>query len=365
MLKKLALISTLVAVMVVGLGAWTRLVDAGLGCPDWPGCYGFLTVPQTPEKIAIAEARFPETPVEVEKGWPEMIHRYFASALGVLIIAMTVLAWRQKKRLDSDQASPSRALLGHCLLLLGVVIAQGLFGMWTVTLKLWPQVVAGHLMGGFTTLALLFLLFLRTHHAAPSVRAVRLESTQLRRLFRLSAVVLCLVLLQIFLGAWTAANYASLACGSELPTCHNEWWPRMDFAAGFNLLQSIGPNYLGGQLDNDARTAIHVAHRSGAVILTLAMLWLLVRLWQTGQGWLRQSVIIVASVLALQLGLGVVNVLLLTPLPIAIAHNLVGAALLLAMVLCMYRIHLLRAAVNAPSRSQLPSFETRPLMSSS
>ena len=243
---RLALFATALAVVVVLLGAYTRLTHAGLGCPDWPGCYGFIGVPMSEHKQAVAEARFPEAPVEVEKGWNEMVHRYFAGSLGLVILGLAVQALRRRGQDGQPLKLP--------LLLLGVVIAQAAFGMWTVTLQLWPQVVTAHLLGGFATLSLLFLLCLRLSAALPVLPAVS------RRLRALAGLALLLAVGQIALGGWVSSNYAAVAC-VDLPTCHGEWWPAMDFANGFHLTQHIGPNYLGGQLDSDARTAIHMTHR--------------------------------------------------------------------------------------------------------
>ena len=161
---RLALFATALAVVVVLLGAYTRLTHAGLGCPDWPGCYGFIGVPMSEHKQAVAEARFPEAPVEVEKGWNEMVHRYFAGSLGLVILGLAVQALRRRGQDGQPLKLP--------LLLLGVVIAQAAFGMWTVTLQLWPQVVTAHLLGGFATLSLLFLLCLRLSAALPVLPAV-------------------------------------------------------------------------------------------------------------------------------------------------------------------------------------------------
>lgn len=354
-LRRIAILSTCMAAVVVMLGAWTRLVDAGLGCPDWPGCYGFLTVPQTPEQLALAEARFPEHPVEHEKGWPEMIHRYFASSLGLLIIAMLIISVRESRRAAQINA-PAKADIPvkHCAGLLSLVILQGMFGMWTVTLKLWPQVVSGHLLGGFATLSLLFLLALRL--SVPATPTPMLLAGNAASVLKLAVLALVLVVVQIFLGAWTASNYAALACGSEFPGCHQSLWPHMDFAQGFNFMQSIGPNYLGGQIDNDARTAIHYTHRLGALVLTGVLLLLMYRIWRLESPVLRQSVKLLACVLTLQLTLGIANVLWLTPLPVAIAHNAVGAGLLLSMVLVVFRLH----RASAQTRAEVSCLNAQP-----
>ncbi|MFE1812335.1 COX15/CtaA family protein [Metapseudomonas otitidis] len=315
----LAAVATVLALVVVLLGAYTRLTHAGLGCPDWPGCYGFIGVPQTDAQLAHAERHFPEAPVEAQKGWNEMVHRYFAGTLGLAILGLAVHALVRRGR----DGQPLRLPLA----LLGVVITQAAFGMWTVTLKLWPQVVTAHLLGGFTTLALLFLLSLRLSGALP---ALGLPAG----LRRLAVAALTLVIGQIALGGWVSSNYAAVAC-VDLPTCHGQWWPAMDFANGFHLTQHIGPNYLGGQLDSDARTAIHMTHRLGALVVTLTLLALAWRLRGEGLGRLAGLLL---AVLALQVGLGISNVLFHLPLPVAVAHNGGGALLLLTLVLVNYRV---------------------------
>ncbi len=330
---RLALFATLLAVVVVLLGAYTRLTHAGLGCPDWPGCYGFIGVPMSEHKQALAEVRFPEAPVEVEKGWNEMVHRYFAGSLGLVILALAVQALRRRGEPGQPLKLP--------LLLLGVVIAQAAFGMWTVTLKLWPQVVTAHLLGGFTTLSLLFLLTLRLSGALPVLPGIS------RHLRGLAALALALVIGQIALGGWVSSNYAAVAC-VDLPTCHGEWLPAMDFANGFHLTQHIGPNYLGGQLDSEARTAIHMSHRLGALLVTLVLLVLAWRLRAAGQG--RLAVVLLLA-LASQVSLGISNVLLHLPLTVAVAHNGGGAALLLVLVLINYRLRGVAAVASAARES--------------
>lgn len=330
---RLALLATVLAVVVVLLGAYTRLTHAGLGCPDWPGCYGFISVPASEAQLAHAEANFPHAPVEAHKGWNEMIHRYFAGSLGLLIVALAVIAVRRR-------AEPGQPLKLP-LLLLGVVIAQAAFGMWTVTLKLWPQVVTAHLLGGFSTLALLFLLTLRLSGRLPSLPAV---PAQLRRL---AAVGLLVVIGQIALGGWVSSNYAAVAC-IDLPTCHGQWWPEMDFANGFHLSQHIGPNYLGGQLDSDARTAIHFTHRLGAMLVTLVLLALAWRLQRVGHGRLAGLLVLA---LAVQISLGVSNVLLHLPLAVAVAHNAGGALLLLSLVLVNYRLRVSASVATEPANN--------------
>lgn len=331
---RLALFATLLTVVVVLLGAYTRLTHAGLGCPDWPGCYGFLGVPMSEHKQAIAEARFPEAPVEVAKGWYEMIHRYFAGALGLVILAIAIQAVRRRE----DATQPLKLPLA----ILALVILQGAFGMWTVTLQLWPQVVTAHLLGGFATLSLLTLLTLRL--------SGRFAPLQLPgRLRALAAACLLLVIGQIVLGGWVSSNYAAVAC-VDLPTCHGEWWPAMDFGKGFHLTQHIGPNYLGGQLDSDARTAIHMSHRIGALLVTLVLLLLSWRLHRAGLSRLGGLVLLA---LAVQVSLGISNVIFHLPLLVAVAHNAGGAALLLTLVLVNYRLRAVSAGASAVSEPLL------------
>ncbi|CAK9891991.1 MULTISPECIES: COX15/CtaA family protein [Pseudomonas] len=323
---RLAVFATLLALVVVLLGAYTRLTHAGLGCPDWPGCYGFISVPKTEAQLAHAERHFPDTPVEAHKGRNEMVHRYFAGTLALVITLLALQAWRRHGRDGQPYRLP--------LLLLGVVFAQAAFGMWTVTLKLWPQVVTAHLLGGFATLSLLFLLSLRLSRAFAPLPKLPLSVR------RVAALGLLVVIGQIALGGWVSANYAAVAC-IDLPTCHGQWWPQADFANGFHLTQHIGPNYLGGQLDSDARTAIHMSHRLGALLVTAVMLILSWKLHRQGLSRLAGLVLVA---LAVQVSLGISNVVFHLPLAVAVAHNAGGAMLLLSMVLVNYRIRLVAQA---------------------
>lgn len=309
----------LLGFVVVILGAYTRLVHAGLGCPDWPGCYGFLSVPRSDGALELAQMRFPDSPVEAFKAWAEMIHRYAAGLLGLTILGLAMLALRYRDR----QGYPLKLPLA----LLALVICQALFGMWTVTLKLWPQIVTTHLLGGFATLSLLFLLCLRLSGRLPADVGL----TALRPLAR---AVLVVVIMQITLGGWVSSNYAAVAC-VDLPTCHGEWWPDMDFVAGFNIFQEIGPNYLGGMLFGEGRTAIHFTHRIGALVTMAAVLLLAWRLYRAG---LTATAAGLALVLFAQIGLGITNVLAHLPLAVAVAHNAVGAMLLLSLVLVNYQL---------------------------
>lgn len=332
--SRLVLFACMLAFVVVALGAFTRLSDAGLGCPDWPGCYGHLTWPTSTDEIASAEAVFPDAPVDVDKTWPEMVHRYFAGTLGLVILALSVLSlWQKRTQARHAESGKAPVKLSFALLLL--VIVQALFGMWTVTLKLWPQVVTAHLLGGFMTLSLLWLLFLRLRRRETQIESVWLRPQLLKSLRLISLAVFVLVVLQITLGGWTSSNYAALAC-IDFPTCHGEWLPDTDFAQGFNLSSEHGPNYLGGLLDNEARTAIHLSHRLGAIVVTVAVLLMSLLFWRTGIRGLKVLAVVTVSVLVLQVSLGVTNILAALPLSVAVAHNGVGALLMLVMVTVNY-----------------------------
>lgn len=333
-IRRLAIATTLLAAFVVALGAYTRLKDAGLGCPDWPGCYGFLTVPEHIDDIKIAQARFPDSPVEADKGWPEMIHRYFASTLGLLIVIQAALCVRYVRRLKQEQERLpviDQPPVKLSLFLVLLVICQGIFGMWTVTLKLWPQVVSGHLLGGFATLSLLFLFSLRVFKTPQQHMPTHERTSQPSRFSPWAIAGLVLVVVQVFLGAWTASNYAALAC-PDFPTCQGEWWPEMNLKAGFNLFQSIGPNYLGGVMDGESRVAIHMIHRVGALLLTVYLVLMSWRLWPNAVRSVKAAIMLVLAALTLQVSLGIINVVWLIPLPIAVAHNAGGAVLLMTLV---------------------------------
>ncbi len=338
----LCLFATALAVFVVILGAYTRLKDAGLGCPDWPGCYGFLSVPESVEDISQAEKLYPDSPFEADKAWPEVIHRYFASALGFVILLLTAHAFRLRNNPQQPFKLP--------LFLLFLVICQGLFGMWTVTLKLWPQVVTLHLLGGFATLSLLWLLCLRLSNSHWNYDNI--DQSQWRRLKLMAQIGLVILVGQIALGGWISSNYAALAC-PDFPTCQNQWWPAMDFSAGFDAFQSIGPNYLGGVLDAQSRVAIHVSHRIGALITCVFLLYLVINLLRCRvdsqdapkrhkirHRELSKIAVVILLILGIQISLGLSNIFWQIPLSVAVAHNAFGALLLLALVNLNYRLRL-------------------------
>ena len=311
-IRKLAGFGVIFALLVVSVGAYTRLADAGLGCPDWPGCYGFLTVPDEATEISTAEARFPEAPVEFAKAWWEMGHRYIAGALLLLVASILFMAYRAHEEEDTP--------LKLAAVLMFVILWQAVFGAWTVTLKLWPQVVTGHLIGGFTTLSLIWLLFLRQGGLSDMVSA-------LPRPNWLAKIAFVAVVLQIILGGWVSSNYAALAC-YDFPSCDGTYTPNIDLQQGFNIFQSVGPNYLGGLMTNEARMAIHWVHRIGAIVVLLVVGGLVI---QT----VKQAAVIgyvLLAVLVTQITLGILNVVWVLPLLNATAHNTVGALLLLVLV---------------------------------
>ena len=311
--KRLVLAALFLAVFVVVLGAFVRLSDAGLGCPDWPGCYGHLAVPEQVHEQAAAAAAFPGKPVQAAKAWKEMVHRYCAATLGLLILGIAVLAWR--RRIFGRRPWVETALVG-------VVAFQGALGMWTVTLLLKPVIVSAHLLGGMTTLSLLLWL------ALPRPR-----TADYRGLRPLALLVLLLLAGQIALGGWTSSNYAAMACG-DFPTCLGNWWPELDFHHAFQFHRELGMTANGELLSLPALAAIHWSHRLGALVITLAVgLLTLVCLRKRT---LRPYGLAMLAALMLQLVLGIGNVVMGLPLPLAVAHN-AGAALLLATVVAFNR----------------------------
>lgn len=313
MFKNIIFFTTVFTLVVVVVGAFVRLTNAGLGCPDWPGCYGQLTPTHAAQDIAkaVAEQGGVHGPVSIQKAWYEMFHRYLAGALGLLILSITVMAWTQRARLAQSPWLASALLM--------LVMFQAALGMWTVTMLLKPVIVTLHLLGGMATLALLTWLAARQLSWPPhaAVTAVTLRPW--------AALGLVLLVAQIALGGWVSTNYAALAC-IDLPTCHGEWMPRMDFQHGFQLLRELGQTAAGGKLSYDALTAIHWTHRVGAVVVTLYLAWLA---WRVAKEGMDVIALVIGVLLAAQVTLGIGNILTGLKLAVAVAHN-AGAALLLA-----------------------------------
>ncbi len=340
-LRRLTLAATALCLLVVVFGAYVRLSDAGLGCPDWPGCYGRLTVPAAGAALAQANRSYPHRPVEAHKAWKEMAHRYLASSLGALIVGLALLARRLR-----DEGAP-RTLPW---ILVALVIFQGLLGMWTVTWQLKPLAVSAHLLGGMTTLGLLAWMWLTLRQVPPvridvaekpfrSERHAMLTMQQdvareQRRSVGLplfAAAVLVLLTMQIFLGGWTSSNYAALAC-PDFPTCHGSLWPPMDAKEAFTLWRGLGVNYEHGVLDTRARVTIHFAHRLGALCVVTAAILLALALWKSQAKAHRRFAAALAGATLLQAGLGIAIVKLQLPLPLADMHNAGAAVLVLTLV---------------------------------
>ena len=320
------LTATAIAYSVIVLGAYVRLSDAGLGCPDWPGCYGKLLVPE--DQVAVAEANqaFPQRPLEQAAAWKEMIHRYAASTLGFIILLLAARNWLAAYK--SEQA-----LLFSRAFLLGLVIFQGALGMWTVTLLLKPLIVDAHLLGGMTILS---LLFWETRRTADAGKAAREIVSGVRSKWVL--MVIAVVFIQIALGGWTSANYSALVC-TDFPKCQGRWWPEMNFKEAFVLWRGLGVDYEGGVLEGTARTAIHVSHRIGALVTFFAVSLLALYAMLRGCRRIRLAAVFVSLALLLQIALGIANVLMLLPLPVAVAHNGVAALLLVSLVNLLYISH--------------------------
>ena len=327
-LRRLAWIAAGFALFVIVFGAFVRLSNAGLSCPDWPTCYGKLTWPTQTHEVATANAAFPDRPVESDKAWREQVHRFLAGALILTTFALAIWAWRRRQDLGGLEKIPIVAS--------GFILFQAALGMWTVTWKLKPIVVMAHLLGGMTTFALLAYTALRLT-LAPAAGASGLGDAERERLYRLTAVGIAFVAVQIALGGWTSANYAALACGLDFPQCLGSWWPATDFREGFVLWRGIGVNYEGGVLDAPARSAIQIVHRIGAVLVfghvAFAVVARAARHRPT-----RGFAVFVALALLAQIALGIANVTLGLPLPVATAHNGVAAVLLFSLLALLVRV---------------------------
>ncbi|OJA00976.1 hypothetical protein BEV13_01550 [Rickettsiella grylli] len=310
-------IAFLCAFIVIQLGVYTRLKDAGLGCPDWPTCYGKFILPT--HTLQLHQAPFINQIFHAEKAWPEMIHRYAAAILVLLSFAAIVLIVSNDKR--------SQQPLTIAISLFFLLFLQGLLGKWTVTMKLHPLVVMSHLLGGLALLSVLWLLILQLN---------KLTSDQIsyseQKLKPWAALGLLLIILQISLGGWISANYAAFVC-PDVPTCQGVWWPPMNFSEGFHLWTNAAINFEGGILSSTARTAIHMAHRLMAIVTLFYLSWIVYKLLSTSKKkFFRSLAILLGLLLLLQLGLGILNIVWLLALPVALSHNAVAALLLLVLI---------------------------------
>ena len=326
----LAALTAFITADLIVFGSFTRLTDSGLGCPDWPGCYGQASPLAASSAIDAAQQAMPTGPVTVTKAWIEMIHRYLAMAVGALILVLNVVLWRAR-------ATHERAPL-WALAALAWVLVQGLFGKYTVTLKLYPAVVTAHLLGGMVLLALL-VAQVQSLQRAPPLQAARAAT-----------VVLALLALQIALGGWVSSNYAVLACRG-FPQCNGQWWPEADYAQGFTLLRELGRGGSEGFVDFKALVAIQMVHRGVALLVSVAVIALSIRLWRGSAGKDRCAAIGLLALLAVQVLSGLSNVLLDWPLLAALLHT-GGAAALVAVLMALAvrgRVHstISRPAVEA------------------
>jgi cytochrome c oxidase assembly protein subunit 15 len=330
-LRALTLATLFLTLDLVVFGAFTRLTDSGLGCPDWPGCYGSTSPVGAHGNIADAQSALPHGPVTHTKAWIEMLHRYLATGVGALITLLMGLAWWQRWQSKRGQAMmispwwPTAAFVWVC--------AQGAFGALTVTLKLYPAIVTGHLLGGLMGVALLTaqvraMTRSELKQAAPSGLAGTWSQPLPATLRRNAAAVLAVWFCQAMLGGWVSTNAAVLAC-ADFPTCHGQWWPEMDFAQGFTLLRGLGQDGQGGAISLQALMAVHMTHRLGAVLASVAMLWLAWRSLKVPGQRAGLDARVLSGLWLFQAASGLSNVVLGWPLAAALAHTL-GAALTVA-----------------------------------
>ena len=321
MLRALTLVTLFLTFDLVLFGAFTRLTDSGLGCPDWPGCYGSASPLGAAPDIHAAQSAMPTGPVTKGKAWIEMIHRYLATGVGALIVVMTVASWLQRRKNKHSPSPwwPTFTLFWVCL--------QGAFGALTVTMKLYPAIVTLHLLGG---IGLLALLAVQTQNDKPA------PLTLSRNLYLGGVAVAALSVMQVILGGWVSTNYAVLAC-TDFPTCQGSWWPPMDFDHGFTVLRELGAGKDGGYLPFAALTAIHMVHRIGAAVVFAAMGLLVWRLHADGHVSTRRWAHIVTAVAVWQLVSGLSNVVLGWPLIAAVAHTGGAAALVTLMTVMLTR----------------------------
>lgn len=319
-----ALLACLLALGVGVLGAYVRLSHAGLGCPDWPGCYGHLIgVPESSQEIEHANTAYPQRTVETGKAWKEVTHRYFAGVLGLLIFLLAFLGLKNRNTANQPITLP--------LFLVVLVIFQALLGMWTVTLLLKPVIVMLHLLGGLAISSLLWWLVLITHPIAKNN-----ENNICTTMRPMIAIGTLLLVGQIILGGWTSANYAALAC-PDFPTCQGQWWPETDFREAFVFWRGLGINYEFGVLENPARTTIHLSHRLLAVVVAIYWLALLLRILRGATtNSIRKAAGVTLILLITQIILGISNVVLHLPISIAVMHNGGSALLLLGAVTLIY-----------------------------
>lgn len=325
-LRMLTLVTLFLTFDLVLFGAFTRLTDSGLGCPDWPGCYGSVSPVGASKSIAAAQEAMPTGPVTFSKAWIEMIHRYLATAVGVLILVLASVSWLERRRLSVSFWWPLFTLFWVCL--------QGAFGALTVTMKLFPAIVTLHLLGGMVLLALLRAQAVGYEYADRSGGGSIPLGPRTRLMLGL---VFALLWLQIALGGWVSTNYAVLAC-SEFPTCQGSWWPAMDMREGFSLWRELGMTRTGEAIPFSALTAIHYVHRLAAYVVMAALLWLGRRLWRVPA--MRTTARWLFVLVLWQFASGLTNVVLDWPLLAAVSHTGGAAALVLVLTGALCRTHM-------------------------
>ena len=320
-IANLSFFGAFITLIVISVGAWVRLTDAGLGCPDWPGCYGMLTSPDTDKEISEAQTLFPNSTIDVGKAWREMFHRYLAGFLGLYVILLSYLTIKNMN--DSSIILPLAIVL--------LIIIQSLMGMLTVTQLVKPTIVTIHLLLGMITASLIMwngLIFL--DHQKDSQKNDR---------FLIILVIICIfaLIIQIFLGGWTSTNYASLAC-TDFPRCLNQWWPaEMNFNNAYSIFNLPNINYEGGYLDYNSKLAVHFTHRIGALILAILLLKLFIYIYFFQSNALYKKIAIFIFILfVIQIFLGISNILYSLPISIAILHTLNASILLMSMITLLY-----------------------------
>ena len=317
---------------VITLGAYVRLSHAGLGCPDWPGCYGYLIgVPDNSIEIANAENSFQGSNVDIGKAWKEMIHRYIAGALGIFIFILPFIFYKNN----------TNKLFKLSLLVSILVVMQAMLGMLTVTLQLQPLIVMMHLMGGLTIITLLWLIFLRynkNNYFNESQSFPNLSLKRIKNLSVLGYITLIVLVIQIMLGGWTSTNYAALAC-ADFPKCNASWWPQMDFYNAFMVELATDLNYEFGRLDSPARVAIHFTHRIWAIVAAAMLVILSIASYKTIKISYQKIIsLCLVSFLFIQVTLGILNIKMGLPIYVAVAHNGNAAILLMCLVTQLYLI---------------------------
>jgi cytochrome c oxidase assembly protein subunit 15 len=337
LISSLAFCASFFALGVIALGAFTRLIDAGLGCPDWPGCYGMMVAPLTEKAGHVVASQFASTPFVAYKAWAEMVHRYFVSGLSIFILSIITLIFSQK-----ILRTKNNILLASGLFLL--LIYQIMLGRWTVTLKLLPIVVTQHLLGGFFILSLLWLIYLNNKNE----KITTTQKESIRSFMPWSIIAIVILLLQITLGAWTSTNYASLSC-ADFPFCMNDQpWMTMHFKEAFNVFSTVGVNYEGGVLSTAVRQTIQMTHRLGALIFStyicILMAFALPRMKKVFS--LMKSALLILGLLCIQLCIGIANVIFKLPLATALSHNLVAVLLLLSVITFTYKLTQVESKVS-------------------